>query len=207
MVSLCNPVPSLKCTTFTTLGENSSFILCQKKKILFSQWLTYYCVGHPHTPSLHCQSYTEERRWCTDEQNSMNWTDCTHRDRLSQQAGAHRLNSTQRWALVLSTIDRDVINVLTGFLLMNSGLPLNLNILLTIIRWYECSVAFEYRFRYEYAMQCRPFFYDPWCLAWIMGVTTIKGHQILVILRPTATSAVFLAHRTFAARCAKTVQS
>ncbi len=93
-----------------------SSVLSQKKKSYFrSDWPI--TVLDTHTPFHHWQLLGGEEmmHWWT-EQHEQNRTEHTHIHRLSQHAGAHRQSCIQRWALVLSTIDKDVINVPTGFL-------------------------------------------------------------------------------------------
>lgn len=97
IVSLCNPEHhwSTDCIiTFTTLGENSD-PPCLKSLILGEIDPLHCC---PPTQHFMTNRAAEERRWCTDEQNSMKRTECTHTHRLSQHAGAHRPSRIERWA-------------------------------------------------------------------------------------------------------------
>ncbi len=89
-----------------------------EEKVLFSEWLTHYCVGHPHTilPLTVARRGGDDALMNRTAWTEQNRTEHTHIHRLSQHAGAHRQSCIQRWALVLSTIDKDVINVPTGFL-------------------------------------------------------------------------------------------
>lgn len=89
-------------------------MLSQKKKSYsLNDWPITVSLD-THTPFHHCLLYWGEEMmyWWTEqhEQNRL----YTHK--LSQHARADRQSCTQRWELALSTIDRDVINVLTEFL-------------------------------------------------------------------------------------------
>jgi len=110
-----------------------------EEKILFYERLTHYCFfRHPHSIS----PLTVVLRRGDDV--LMNRTDYTHTNSHSMLEQTDRA-CTQRWALVLSTIDRDVINVLTEFLfripVLHSFHHFHLSILLTIIHCYKSSVG------------------------------------------------------------------